>query len=129
MKKFVLTCGLVAGTASAFNLRRVSSLRSEPDRAEPAGAEGESAPAEESKPSCGALKLPPHAKPANYADSKKERYSAEDKMMVPVMFYAGNKVELKCEKGFTLTGAKDGGRSARVEVLVRAVLAACKARG
>lgn len=106
MKKFVLTCGLVAGSASAFNLRRTSSLRSEPAGEE--GAEAARAEPAEEKPSCGSLKLPPHAKAANYADSKTEHYSTDDKMMVPVLFYSGDKVPLKCEKGFTLTGANDG---------------------
>jgi len=104
MKKFALSCGLVAGSASALNLRHAtSSLNSE----DPEGAVS-AASTEEAKTSCGTLKLPPHAKAAKYADGVATRYSKETKKHEPVMYYASDSVELKCEPGFTLTGAKDG---------------------
>ena len=106
MRSFIVACGLAANGAYAISLRRASSvtnMRSEPEdeRAEPAAEE-------EKKLSCGALKYPPHAKAKNYADSVETRYSKESKKHEPVLFYAGDKVPLKCEPGFTLTGAKDG---------------------
>jgi len=62
----------------------------------------------EKKELCGDLPKLPHAKPKNYADSKKTKYDTEAKKTVAVTFAAGTKIEFKCVPGFTTDGTKDG---------------------
>lgn len=59
--------------------------------------------------SCGALVPPPNSKAKNFKDSKKTYYDAESKKHIPVVFNAGDVVDMKCVSGYTLDGSKDGG--------------------
>jgi len=57
---------------------------------------------------CGDLPTFPHAKPKDYADSKKTKYDTEAKQTVAVTFAAGDKIPFKCVPGYTTDGTKDG---------------------
>jgi len=57
---------------------------------------------------CGAAPTYAHAKPNNYADSKKTFYNTTSKQTEDVSFGAGDKIEFKCEAGYTTDGSKDG---------------------
>merc|ERR1740129_2649572 len=57
---------------------------------------------------CGDLPTPPHAKPKNYADSKKTKYDTEAKKTVDLAFAAGAMIPFKCVPGYTTDGTKDG---------------------
>jgi len=67
------------------------------------------------KISCGALTEQPDAKPANYKDARKTKYDKKTKKMVKVTFSAGDSIEFKCKRGFTVDGAKGGDTKFDVE--------------
>lgn len=69
----------------------------------------------EEKASCGTIASYPNAKPANYKDARATKYDKETKKTVPVTFSAGDKVEFKCEKGFSTDGNQDGETAFDVE--------------
>jgi hypothetical protein len=70
---------------------------------------------EEEPVSCGGAPSYDNAKPKNYEDTKKTKYDSETKKHVPVVFKAGDKIEFKCEKGYTTDGSNEGDTTFDVE--------------
>lgn len=59
---------------------------------------------------CGPAPTYPHAKPKNYEDSKTTFYNTTSKKTEDVSFQTGDKIEFKCEAGYTTDGSKDGSK-------------------